>query len=112
MEKLVADDIVCFNRNAKCGNVAMVVAKGRGYREVADHKTANAQVECLPWPMPDLEANCHVSGAFLHSAPWICCRTTDRCRWYTTAQECFCFYATIRTFHARQGPTGDGNKWH
>ena len=55
MQQLQAAGMVRLNRQATCASVAMAVPKGRSYRMVADYRAANAQVELVPWPMPDLE---------------------------------------------------------
>ena len=55
MEQLMLANMVYANPQASCASAAMAVPKGPRYRMVADYRAANAQVELVPWPMPNLE---------------------------------------------------------
>lgn len=56
MQRLVVADMVRPSRHVICSSMATEEPEGRGYRMVAGCRAANAQVELVLRPMPDLEA--------------------------------------------------------
>lgn len=67
MQRSVAAGMVRRNRHAICSRVAMEVPKGHGFRFFADYRAANAQVELVPWAIPDLGAMASRFGGMLTS---------------------------------------------
>lgn len=54
MQQLRAAVVVWLNSHAAWASIAMVVHKGQGFRMETDYRVDNAQMELVPWPMPDL----------------------------------------------------------